>query len=59
MKQKSNPVNSEVQKKNNILLKFVLCQVRLILFNTNLGIKNNISLVKIVQSQYKCKKYFG
>ena len=34
--------------KNNIMIHFVLCQVRLILFNTNLITKNNISFGKNV-----------
>ena len=34
--QTSHPVNSKTQQKNNIIFHFLLCQVRLILFNTNL-----------------------
>ena len=46
MKQTCLPVNSKMQQK--ITFNFVLCQVRLILFNTNLNTKNNISLVKTI-----------
>ena len=53
------------------IFNFVLCQVRLILFDTNLITKNNILYVKtvvkdtlsitanFVKSQYKRKKHFG
>ena len=47
IKQTSHPVNSKMQQKIT-LFNFVLCKVRLILFNTNLSTKNNISLVKTV-----------
>ena len=68
MKQTSHPVNSKTQQK--IIFNFVLCQVRLILLNTNLNTKNNISLVKtilkslqitanVVKLQYERKKHFG
>ena len=61
------PVNSKNATKNNIIFNFVLCQVRLIFFNTNLSTTNNISLVKpflktlqitanLVKSRYKRKK---
>ena len=68
MKQTSHPVSSKTQQK--IIFNFVLCQVRLILLNTNLNTKNNISLVKtilkslqitanVVKLQYERKKHFG
>ena len=52
------------------MFNFVLCQVRYILFNTNLTNKNNSSFVKtilkmlsittnLVKLRYECKKYFG
>ena len=41
-KQTSHPANSKAQQKRTIFI-FVLCQVKLILFNTNLITKNNIS----------------
>ena len=38
--------------KNNIMINYVLCQVRLILFNTNLITKNNISFVKTILKKF-------
>ena len=46
MEQTSQAVNSKMKQK--ITFNFALCQVRLILFNTNLNTKNNISFNKTV-----------
>ena len=43
----SHPINSKTIK-NNIMINFVLRQIRLILFNANFITKNNISFVKNV-----------
>ena len=44
--------------KNNMILNFVPCQVRLILFNTNLNTKNNISYVKTVLKKFQITANF-
>ena len=50
-KETSHPVNSKMQQQKTIF-NFVLCQVRLILFNTNLVTKNDISYVKTVLNTF-------
>ena len=49
-----------IEKRNNknMILNFVLCQVRLILFNTNLITKNNISYMKTVLNTLKITANF-
>ena len=49
-----------IEKRNNknMILNFVLCQVRLILFNTNLITKNNISYTKTVLNTLKITANF-
>ena len=49
-----------IEKRNNknMILNFVLCQVRLILFNTNLITKNNISYTKTVLNTPKITANF-
>ena len=49
-----------IEKRNNknMILNFVLCQVRLILFNTNLITKNNISYMKTVLNMLKITTNF-
>ena len=51
-----------MQQKNNIIFNFVLCQVRLILFNTDFNTKNYFiheNRPKGKKRKFKGKKHFG